>query len=121
MFKRILVPTDFSEASRTALEVARQSFPGAEIKLLHVIDEDTPPCESCVREQLEALGGGEFVYGNPAEQMMEMVKQWGADLIVMSVSGQSGLGGPYYTSVAEWMVRESPVPVMTVKTPPVRA
>lgn len=53
--------------------------------------------------------------------MMEMVKQWGADLIVMSVSGQSGLGGPYYTSVAEWMVRESPVPVMTVKTPPVRA
>jgi hypothetical protein len=25
-----------------------------------------------VREQLEALGGGEFVYGNPAEQMMDM-------------------------------------------------
>lgn len=113
--KKILVPTDFSPASLEALKLARYNFPLAEVKVLHVVDEDSPVPDSEANMMLAALGGGELAYGNPAQVMMETIKSWGADLVVMASYEHTGLAQPHYASVAEWMVRESPVPVLTVR------
>lgn len=117
MFKKILVPTDFSESAKLALELARENFPDAQIKVLHVLDEDAPPVGATeALLQLEGLDH-EVVLGNPAQLLMETATTWGADLIVMGSEGRSGLGKPFFGSVAEWVVRESPIPVLAVRAP----
>ena len=117
MFKKILVPTDFSASAKLALKLAQENFPSAQIKVLHVLDEDAPPVGATeALLQLEGLES-EVVLGNPAQLLMETAITWGADLIVMGSEGKSGLGKPFFGSVAEWVVRESPIPVLTVRAP----
>lgn len=118
MFNRILVPTDFSESSANALKVAQESFPGAQIKLIHVVDEDAPPNTEDLSQLLQAWDGAELAFGNPAQVVMETIKEWGADLVVMAVCGRSGWGMPFYHSLAEWFMHESPVPVLAIHPEP---
>jgi nucleotide-binding universal stress UspA family protein len=82
-----------------------------------VLDEDAPPVGATeALLQLEGLDH-EVVLGNPAQLLMDTAITWGADLIVMGSEGKSGLGKPFFGSVAEWVVRESPIPVLTVRAP----
>ena len=37
MFSRLLVPVDFSPSSDAALKTVRRHFPGAAVKLLHIL------------------------------------------------------------------------------------
>lgn len=54
-YERVLVAVDFSPVSRTAIELARQTAPGAHIVLMHVFDE--PEFE----ETMEDIADSDFI------------------------------------------------------------
>ncbi len=140
--QRILVPTDFSDASDRALEVAQQlaRLFAAEIHLLHVriLLEDPHVVEEGRREMerlmaradqktREALGrqqpsvGGvtihpQLVRGLSApESIVQSCEDLGCDLVVLGTHGRRGLKHFFLGSVAERVVRTAPVPVLTVR------
>ncbi len=140
--KRILVPTDFSDAAekafRYALELA--GVFGSEIVLLHVLDtrivsniyhiHQLPPEEAReemrrqAERELEALLDGvpagdlsvsvRTVEGIPVMAVGEVAEEIGADLIVIGRQGKTGLNHLLYGSTAEGLVRGAPCPVLTV-------
>jgi nucleotide-binding universal stress UspA family protein len=132
---RVLHPTDFSEPSRHALELAcslARDY-GARLTLLHIVaptlvcDEGFVPPDSAAfaaawssLEQVRPPDPGviverHLVEGDPAA---EIVRAAGAcDLLVMGTHGRTGLGRLLMGSVAEQVVRRAPCPVVTVKTP----
>lgn len=134
-FGRVLVPFDFSPSAERALELARQ-LKGARVSLLHVIEPGAlggpfalPPARRAegsgalvernrlwaaeARVRLAALGGGELVEGDAAACILERAGQH--DLIVMGTSGRRGLEGLLFGSVAQRVVRDAAVPVLTVR------
>lgn len=138
--KRILVPTDFSECSRTAIiyasELAR--IYQAKIFLLHVVESsvyslDTsliPPGDPFgLREKLVEMtekeaalirkGGfdveGECVIGLPAIEIVRAVQEKKVDLVVMGTHGRTGLSHILLGSTAERVIQRAPCPVLTVK------
>lgn len=138
-FKRILVPTDFSESSGIALRHAA-SFArlchGA-ITLLHVVESPNYPAwgyaHLSLRDQklkkkaykkLEALSGelpsdsGAVVAvktGDAALEIAEAAKEEKADLIVIAAHGHTGLKRLFLGSVAEKVVRFAHCPVLVVR------
>lgn len=136
--KRVLVPTDFSEASEHALphavELAR--LYDAEIVVLHVrtLWEDDPNREeyqffdngrysAFVEEQLEKTGAKvkhhrvqTAVRRNvaPAAGILDYVEDEPVDVVVMGTHGRSGIKRFFLGSVAERILRHSSVPVLTV-------
>ena len=55
--------------------------------------------------------------GEPAEEILRLAKERGADLIVLGTHGRSGLGRLLMGSVAEKVMRRAPCLVLTVKQP----
>ena len=55
--------------------------------------------------------------GAPSDVILETVREYGADLVVMGTHGHSGLAHVLLGSVAERVVRTAPCPVLTVKPP----
>lgn len=135
--RHILVATDFSESSQRARELALEfarKF-GAQITLIHV---NVPPptyggegmywpTDELTRQAAAALDGAlaalkkeypesESVlgYGVPWEQIVTAAKERNADLIVVGTHGRRGVPRALLGSVAEKVVRMSPVPVLTV-------
>ena len=53
--------------------------------------------------------------GNPAEKILEAIEKFNIDLVVMGTHGRTGINLALIGSVAEKIVRQSPVPVTTVK------
>lgn len=139
----ILVPVDFSEYARAALRHARElaSMYGAKLKLLHVIEDQlhpafyypgvsslydmNPDIDNQAAAQLKA-----FFYettgpdvpvtfyvrrGYAAKQIVSFIEDEEIDLVVMPTHGLRGLEHFLLGSVAEKVVRRSPVPVFTVK------
>lgn len=138
-FKNILVPTDFSEPAEQATEMAISLALKFDTKLtlLHVHFVPTSyygygeglywPVEDLAREAQKALdealaklkeryprAEGVLDSGNPSEQILSVAKDRGIDLIVMGTHGRRGLKHVLLGSVAEKVVRRSPVPVLTV-------
>lgn len=56
----------------------------------------------------------EVLHGDPAEEIVKYVESQGIDLIVMGTHGRKGLEKVIFGSVADQVVKRSPVPVMTV-------
>jgi nucleotide-binding universal stress UspA family protein len=140
----ILVPTDFSEGAAYALEWARtlaRAFRG-KIVVLHVLDLPvawTPlgglgsiptllSTESVEHLTTEAQTILETVArdapevaqrllrkGHPREVILAVVEEVGADAVVMGTHGRRGVSHLFIGSVAEHVVRHSPVPVWTVR------
>jgi nucleotide-binding universal stress UspA family protein len=52
--------------------------------------------------------------GDPSEALLAAIPRLGADLVVLGTHGRHGLARAILGSVAESLVRTSPVPVMTV-------
>lgn len=69
--------------------------------------------ERCEEHGLDARE--EIAYGNPSQEITEYAEAEGIDAIVMGTHGRSGAGRLIIGSVAEKVVRQSPVPVMTVR------
>jgi nucleotide-binding universal stress UspA family protein len=140
--KKILVPTDLSELSIAAVDYAASLALtyGAKIYMLYVVEgesrhETTPvgpqpvPASGSSEEEgkkelhrfvywkLREVGGViEVVRVGKAEtEIQRFVEEEGIDLIVMATHGRTGLAHVLMGSVAERVVRTSPVPVMTVK------
>lgn len=57
----------------------------------------------------------EVVEGNPHEKILEYVSEHDIDMVVMGTHGRTGLDRALMGSVAERVVRRSPVPVLTVR------
>jgi nucleotide-binding universal stress UspA family protein len=145
--KRILVPVDFSDPSRAALDYALSLKPllGAEITVLHVweaprysgpdmmmiglgapltlIDYTRRRAGKDMQELLDGLRRkgndvhGLLEAGNPAVRIVEIAARDKFDLIVMGTHGRSGFDRFLVGSVAEKVVRTSPCPVLTVRVP----
>lgn len=140
MFQRILIPTDFSPGAERALTLARTQFQGARLKLLHVLDSRAmavpdlttggmapvlpPPDvqrelgrvdESRLAREVQDGEEYELLSGDPVRGILQAARAWNADLIVMGTHGRRGLAHFFLGSVAEQVVRESPVPVLTVR------
>ncbi|MDX2007770.1 MAG: universal stress protein [Meiothermus sp.] len=130
---RVLLMTDFSEGSSKALEFVRKHFPDAQTRLLHVVDvaglgqvskarsktahtalEMQQSLADEAERRLAELGGGEVLYGQPAEVGLKEARDWGTDLIVVGTANKRGLEHLFMGSVAERVARESPVPVLVV-------
>lgn len=58
-----------------------------------------------------------IVLGGPAPEILHLTEQTGSTLIVMATHGRSGVEHLVFGSVAEKVVRQSPVPVLSVKHP----
>ncbi|MBX9604989.1 MAG: universal stress protein [Gammaproteobacteria bacterium] len=141
---RILVPTDLSEcagaAAAWAAGLARQL--GAVIELVTVVDtthfneiygDETLRNQRIAHirgeagKQLEAfaqryLGGLEQVRrevrdGNTMQEILAAAGEKGCELIVMGTHGRTGVAHLLIGSVAEKVVRQSTVPVLTVRPP----
>ncbi|KEF34122.1 MULTISPECIES: universal stress protein [Deinococcus] len=117
---RILVLMDFSAAALGALRVARAAFPDGDFTLLHVVPPSVDPQPGgYVREeeQLAALGGGEVTVGSPAQEALRRARAGECDVMVLGTAGRRGLQRFFLGSVAESVIRESPVPVLSVHAP----
>ena len=137
---RILVPIDFGPASLAALDYAielAQKF-GSKVTLVHaysipvteygeMIQRPIGEMESQAKTALDELLGrtrakyanveGEVVFGETARQILDMVEARRCGLVVMGTHGRRGLTRVLLGSVAERIVRTSPVPVLTVSAP----
>lgn len=135
--RRILAPIDCSPASfyawDMALDLAKRL--SALLQALYVYEPAligeptatfgclplTDEIEGGLRRDLaQRLGQGAsltIVQGFPAEEILRFAGQAGSDLIVMGTHGRSGLSRVLFGSVAEAVVRRSPVPVLTVRRP----
>ena len=100
MFKKILVPTDFSpaaaEAFRTAVSLARTG--GGEVVVAHVTHEVV------VAGRASAAGA------------LEMLEKFGCDLIVIGSHGHGRLR-LFRRSLTDEVVRHAHCPVLVVKAP----
>jgi nucleotide-binding universal stress UspA family protein len=138
--KRILVTTDFSSCSKTALPHAAalaQRF-GAEILLVHVVPTSSPAEFSHLglaveqnwllkgaRDLLPFLREAELdsalsvelqvLNGSPVEEICKAAKESACDLIVIATHGHTGLKHFFLGSVAEQVVRHAPCPVLVVR------
>ena len=142
MGKRILVPADGSEQSTKALEHALEEFPDAEISVLNVIDpidvgysstvgmpgyseewyeESKENAEQVfedaqdVADEYDVRLTTETELGRPSQVIVEYAKENDVDQIIMGSHGRSGVTRILLGSVAETVVRRSPVPVTVVR------
>jgi nucleotide-binding universal stress UspA family protein len=144
--KKILVPVDFSENSRIALDWA-MSFADkldAKVILFHALDMPAELKERAERHKLlnkdaqkrvkEEAGkyllafadkydedrisvAPEIAEGKPFVEIIKAARNYDVDLIVMGTHGRTGLQKMLIGSVAEKVVRKAPCPVLTVKHP----
>lgn len=138
-FHHILVPVDFSESSLKALNLAVQMAEtySSALTLLHVwevpvypyglpiaVDYLTPIEEAAkaklaelVAETKPRLPGVRSLLGKGVawQEIITAAKELSVDLVVMGTHGRRGLDHLLLGSVAEKVVRLSPVPVLTVR------
>ncbi len=143
--RTILLPTDFSECAGHAVPYAASlaRLHGARIICLHVVEPVVPAvgwapvAESLpvadVGEQLESAAERELpkiarreecagldieeaiAHGEAASEIVRVAAERGADLIVISSHGRTGLGRILFGSTAEAVVRHAACPVLVVK------
>ncbi len=143
MYKRILVPVDGSPTSLNGLKeaVGLAKATGARLRILHVVDglafiadhggyvSDTevfrrsgekmlakimPRVQQQVRADSVVV---ENISGRAADTIIDMAKEWRADLIIMGTHGRRGVNRLVFGSDAELVIRTAPVPVMLVRSP----
>lgn len=137
-WRTILVPVDFFEPSQQAFQVAcaLARDHGSRVVVLHVA---TPPPfvrTSELHRALEVPDGyaqeldrrlqqeysdshltiGRVLRDGPlVQQILDAVRDTGADLIVMGTHGRTGLERVLLGSVAEAVLRQASCPVLTIK------
>ncbi|WP_049928351.1 universal stress protein [Halopiger goleimassiliensis] len=142
----MLVPFDDSPPARSALEYAFELFPDADVTALAIVEESTidyapaPPTErggdgaselleARPRELASAIELAERVdgelrtagrVGTPTRGILEYLESGSVDHVVIGSHCRSGLDRVLRGSVAEVVVRHSPVPVTVVRAGPDR-
>jgi len=141
-FKKILFPLDLSESAAKIVPFVKSlaSRYDARVHLLfvaRVFDYFTSmyvPHPSVSQFEKEVIEGAEkrlyefadenfaavagtktqVVAGDPSEEILSYIAAHGIDLVVMGTHGRKGLDKVIFGSVAERVVKSSPVPVMVV-------
>jgi len=139
--KQILIPVDGSSPSERALAFAVEEWPDAELFLLNVIDpveggysptvvtsnseewyerarEDAEEIFAAARETVDAEFETRTEVGRPAPTIIEVAGEEGIDHVVVGSHGRGGVSRILLGSVAEHVVRKSPVPVTVVRAEP---
>lgn len=141
MYDRILVPTDGGEHATAALEHAFElaTVHGATVHALYVVDTTTSlltVSKDEVRGALRSVGEDaaaqafsevetiaeaydvpfetEVREGKPDEVILDEIDATDPDVVVMGTHGREGVSRRLLGSVAERIVREAPIPVVTV-------
>jgi universal stress protein A len=144
MFTRILVPTDFSDASDSALDYGKAlaTHFGASLYLIHVVEDpiaatafgvegyiaEAPGFGAALRadaerrlavrltpaERSRLRASAELLSGRCAPTIVNAAVDRDIDLIVMGTHGRTGVAHALMGSVAERVVRTAPCPVLTV-------
>lgn len=144
LLNKILVPIDFSEHSRKALQYAipfaRQFH--ASIDLIYVVEPTVYPADfsfgqvgfPAIEDELRKRGAEEldhlvgFEIGNrvPAKkairtgkafyEIIQYAKEESIDLIIIATHGHTGIEHALFGSTAEKVVRKAPCPVLVVRT-----
>jgi len=145
MFCRIVVPTDFSDCSQEAWELARRvaAAPGSQLVLAHVLTEvplygegvlniETARkvregaqtwAESALKDwvgkaRAEGLNArARLRSGVSCKEIIALAQDERADLIVIGTHGRGGINRALLGSVADRVVRLAPCPVLTVREP----
>lgn len=139
MYEHILLPTDGSAEMGDVIEhaVSLAAVHGADIHGIYALDtaafgtlpmETSADAMAAVLEEegeaaldaVEAAAGDvpvtrEVVDGSPSRRIVEYAREHPIDVIVMGTHGRGGLDRLLLGSVAERVVRTSPVPVLTVR------
>ncbi len=141
MLRKILVPTDFSSASLSALEHAQAlaRSTNAELIVVHALELPVMPAgevpfvsltmfEDLERNERKRLASwvdssrakgvrarGVFEVGSARETILDYARSEQPELIVMSTHGRHGLSRLLLGSVVERVVRSSSVPVLVVR------
>jgi nucleotide-binding universal stress UspA family protein len=145
LFRRIVCPVDFSEASLAALGHALKLAEGscAEITVLHVLEwlvEDEPGAriagfdvpefrrylEKDARDRLHKVvpedardwcrPREEVVGGRPGREILRLAEEKQADLVVMGVRGRNPVDLALFGSTTHHVVRGARCPVLVVHT-----
>lgn len=137
---KILVPTDGSEPAIAATEYAvvlAKTF-GAKLKAVYVdtgLESLEYPEEVMTEDVFEGVHSSvkglviaktmcerngvecevEVIEGGVAKRIVAAAQSWGADLVVCGDTGRTGLKRIALGSVAETVVKGSPIPVLVVK------
>lgn len=137
---RILLPTDGSEPSVAATEyaVALAKTFGATVRAIYVdtgLDALEYPEEVMTEDVYEGVHASikglalaqalcernevpcevDIVQGGVAKRIVAVAEDWKADMIVLGDTGRTGLKRIALGSVAETVVKGSPIPVLVVK------
>ena len=140
-FRRILVPHEFSQLAEEALALAARLIPAdGRLLVLHVVVPFVPVTDlpvdaggyiapqafvAAAKRQLaravaKTMRGKptrrietKVVVGDPYQRIVAAAR--GNDAIVMSTAGRTGLSHLLIGSVAEKVVRHSPIPVLTLR------
>ncbi len=141
--KKILAPTDFSPGAESALQwaLSLSEALGTDVFILHVLDLSLAGVAGLPTELAAMPAVGQLVdrlrvetkeemakvaaryprattmvrEGSPRTGILEAGREIGADLIVMGTHGRTGLAHIFFGSVAEYVVRHSRIPVLTVR------
>jgi nucleotide-binding universal stress UspA family protein len=138
---RILIPYDGSEQADAALEYAASHYGDDSLVLLHVLDfveagygaapeaalasywdewyeqakESGQELLATAAETVDAEVETDLVVGRPARSIVEYVDENDIDAVVIGSHGREGISRILLGSVAETVVRRSPVPVTVVR------
>lgn len=149
MYRKILAPLDGSELAECTLTHVATIAKGCqvpEVVLLRVIEplnmlyEVSEETISKLKETAEADSrdylaksadslkkagissvSTDVLTGKPAKMILDYARKKKADLIVMSTNGRSGVSRWMLGSVTDKVVRQSPIPVLTVSPPGCRS
>jgi nucleotide-binding universal stress UspA family protein len=116
MTQPILVPLDGSNLAEQALPYAEKLVePGCQLVLLEVGEVGDDEFSA-----LERHAGSdvrlESAVGDPAEQILQVARDLGVGMIVMTTRGSGAVGRWAFGSVADVVTRTSPVPVFVVRS-----
>lgn len=139
---KILVPTDFSDSSLIGLEYALSlaAFGSIQVHLLNVLESDAALVFHSIGRHAETTSRDPEVIatnilrdiiasrsvkermviaavrrGDLVREIVRYAEEENVDLIVMATHGRRGLAHVLIGSVAEKVVRQATVPVLTVK------
>jgi nucleotide-binding universal stress UspA family protein len=145
MFKRILIPLDGSKRAEEALPMGAYlaRMTGASLLLVKVIAPELlytglyPTVPGYVAEQVHTTSltdaetylkhviriskledisvSTEVIIGIPDATIVQVAGEHQADLIVMRSQGQTGVARWFFGSVAQYVLRHSPVPVLVMR------
>lgn len=145
IIKKVLVPIDFSDYSKSALKYAVnfvKTF-NAEIILVYVVEPVIYPPDFSMgqiampsintewddraKDELQKLAKSEIAEiaavktiiktGKPFVEIIETAKEENVDLIIIATHGHSGVEHILFGSTAEKVVRKAPCPVLTLREP----